>query len=208
MTSEEDSIEDVVKILLYLYGVVMGLALTTSIGLTVTPHGVALSPFEVNAQDLALFGALFVTIVPFYHGASVYMLSTYKNRNFPVKRGAPLVDFFTLSVEGVVFYAMASSIHDIDSFIVWFIVLLVIDLIWYGFTYFKAREPQAPAPRWWAIFNGATVLILIVLSSISVEAFVRVHALLFAVAIIRTVLDYSLCYSYYFPSSKKSEGGS
>ena len=204
MTSEKDSLKDVVRIFLYLYGVVMALALTSSIALTVTPYGIALSPFELNPQDLAIFGALFITIVPFYHGASVYMLTTYQNHTYSTKKGAPLVDFFTLSLEGVVFYAMGRSIHNLDSFIVWFIILLVIDLVWHGFTYFKAEEPQKVAPRWWAILNGATVLVLIVLSSISVETFVQVYALLFAVATVRTVLDYGLCYSYYFPPSRKS----
>ena len=204
MPSQNDSLKDVVSILLYLYGVVMALALTRSIGLIVTPSGIALSPLQLDAQDLAIFGAFFITIVPFYHGASVYMLTTYRDHGYSTKKGAPLVDFFTLSLQGVVFYAMASSIQDLFSFIVWFIVLLLIDLFWYGFTYFKAEGPQKIAPRWWAILNLATVLVLTVLSAISAQAFVQVYALLFAVATIRTLLDYYLCYSYYFPASTKS----
>ena len=200
LENEKDSMRDVVRILLYLYGVVIALALTTSIGLTVAPHGIALSPFELNVQNLAIFGALFVTIVPFYHGASVYMLTTYRNNSYSARKGAAtLVDFFTLSSEGVVFYAMASSINALNSFMLWFIVLLVIDIVWYGFTYFKAEEPKKTAPRWWTIINGATVLVLIVLSAVNLEVVVQIYAILFAVAIIRTVLDYSLCFEYYFP---------
>lgn len=197
MKAVSDSLEDVVRILLYLYGVVIALALTRSIGITISPNGISLSPFKLNIQDIAVFGTLFMTIVPFYHGASVYMLTAYKNPTYATKKGAPLVDFFTLSLEGVVFYAMASTIQDIDSFIVWFILLLVIDIVWCGFTYFKAEEPQKVAPRWWAILNGATVIVLIILSAISI--IVQVYTILFAIATTRTVLDYCLCYSYYFP---------
>jgi hypothetical protein len=203
-SNEKFSMKDIVRILLDLYGVVIALALTTSIGLTVAPHGIALSPFELNAQNLATFGTLFITIVPFYHGASVYMLATYRGNSHSTKKGAALVDFFTLSLEGVVFYAMASSIQNLDSFIIWFTVLLLIDLVWYGFTYFKAEEPMQSAPRWWALINGATVLALIVLSAVSVEGIVEAYAILFAVAVIRTVLDYGLSYEYYFPPTKKS----
>jgi len=172
--NEKFSMKDIVRILLDLYGVVIALALTASIGLTVAPDGIALSPLELNAQNLATFGTLFITIVPFYHGASVYMLDSYRDHSHSTKKGAALVDFFTLSLEGVVFYAMATSIRNIDSFIIWFTVLLLIDLVWYGFTYFKAEKPTQSAP------------------------------ILFAVGLIRTVLDYGLSYEYYFPPTKKS----
>jgi len=52
--TKKDSFEDVVRILLDLYGVVMALALAAAIGLTVAPKGIALSPFELNAQNLAV----------------------------------------------------------------------------------------------------------------------------------------------------------
>ena len=98
MTPENDSMKEIVRILLYLYGVVMALALTKSIGLTITPRGIALSPFELNSLDLAIFGALFMTLVPFYHGASVYMLKTYGKHSHSEKKGAPLVDLSLIHI--------------------------------------------------------------------------------------------------------------
>jgi hypothetical protein len=201
---EKEHLRDVARILLDLYGVIIALALVTAIGFTVSPYGIALNPFELKLEYLAIFGCLFVTIVPFYHGASMYMLKTYQNAILSSKKGAALVDFFALALEGVVFYAMGSSIHYLDSFIMWFVILLVIDLFWYGFTYFKAENTIEPAPKWWAIINGATILVLIVLSSASVRNFVQIYAVLFAVAVIRSVLDYALCYDYYFPQVKKN----
>jgi hypothetical protein len=190
---------DVVRILLDLYGVVIALALTTAIGFTVAPNGIALSPFELSYQNLATFGSLFITIVPFYHGASIYMLNTYRSSAYAKKKGAALVDFFVLALEGVVFYAMGSSIHFLGSFMLWFIILLLIDLFWYGFTYFKAGDSKESAPKWWPRINGGTILALLILSSNMVQSAVQVYAVLFAIAAVRTVLDYSLCYDYYFP---------
>ena len=197
--AENEPIRDVARILLYLYGVVIALALTTAIGSTVAPNGIALSPVVLNLQNLATFGALFVTIVPFYHGASMYMLNSYRTSAYTKKKGVALVDFFALALEGVVFYAMGTSIHFLDSFITWFIILLLIDLFWYGFTYFKAGDPEEAAPKWWPRINGGTILALLILSSTLAQSTVQVYAVLFAVATLRTVLDYSLCYNYYFP---------
>jgi len=183
---------------------VIALALTAAIGLTVSPSGIALSPFELNERNLTLFGAFFATIVPFYHGASAYMLRTYKYGISQSKKGAPLVDFFILTVEGVIFYAIAASIQNLESFIVWLTLLFLLDIIWVGFTYFKSAD-NSQAPKWWAILNGGMVLFLIIISGLRTEFWVQVHTLLFAVAIVRTCLDYKLCYSIYFPSREKNE---
>jgi hypothetical protein len=129
----------------------------------------------------------------------MYMLNSYRNSAYTKKKGAALVDFFALALEGVVFYAMGTSIHFLDSFITWFIILLLIDLLWYGFTYFKAGDPGQVAPKWWPRINGGAVLALLILSSTLAQFSVQVYAVLFAVATLRTVLDYSICYNYYFP---------
>jgi hypothetical protein len=195
--------KDVVRVLLDLYKVVIALALTTAIGLTVTPNGIALSPLELNEKNLTLFGAFFMTIVPFYHGASVYLLRSYKHGDLS-RKGAALVDFFILSVEGVIFYAIASSIKNLESFLLWFTLLLVLDIIWWGFSYFKSTNSNTP-PRWWPILNGAMLLFLVSIIGMRDESWIRVYSLLFAVSVVRTFLDYKLCYPYYFPTRAKNE---
>lgn len=204
LTSEDEKFErsNVVRLLLDLYGIVIALAITAAIGLTVSPNGIALSPFELNEMTLSLFGAFFVTIVPFYHGASGYMLRTYKHGFSMSKKGAPLVDFFILTVEGVIFYAIAASIQSLQSFIVWFTILFLLDIVWVGFTYFKSTT-DTQAPKWWAILNGGMVLFLIIINGLRTELWVQVHTLIFAVAILRTCLDYAKCYSFYFPSNER-----
>jgi len=200
----DDLSKDVVRVLLDLYGVVIALALTTAIGITVAPSGIAISPFELNERNLALFGAFFVTVVPFYHGASMYLLKTYKQGHPSSKKGAPLVDFFALAIEGVIFYAIASSIRNLQSFIIWFMFLFLLDIIWWGFTYFKSPDINQ-APKWWAILNGIMILFLISIAGIQAELWMQVYTLIFAVAVFRTFLDYKLCYSFYFPPKRKNE---
>jgi hypothetical protein len=200
--TNEKGKSDVVRLLLNLYGMVIALALTAAIGLTVAPDGIAINPFVLNARNVALFGAFFVTIVPFYHGASMFMLRTYKHGFASSKKGAPLVDFFILTVEGVIFYAIAASIQNLESFIIWFSSLFVLDIVWVSFTYFKSTGEEE-APIWWAILNGGMVLFLITISGIRVELWLEVYYLIFAVAVVRTCLDYAKCYPFYFPPDKQ-----
>jgi hypothetical protein len=204
-----DLSKDVFQVLLYLYGVVIALALTTAIGITVSPSGVAVGPLQLNEKLLTLFGAFFVTIVPFYHGASVYLLRTYKHGNPSSKRGAPLVDFFVLAIEGVIFYAIAASIKTEKSFIVWLALLFLLDLVWIGFTYIKSSDMRPSegeqAPKWWAILNSVMILFLISISGIDASSWTQIYYLIFAAAIIRTFFDYLNCYDYYFPLTKKTK---
>lgn len=206
MSKENENVDlskDVFRVLLDLYGVVIALALTAAIGFTVSPNGVALSPLELNWKYLALFGVFFITIVPFYHGASVYLLRTYKHGNPSPNRGAPLVDFFALAIEGVFFYAIATSIKNLDSFILWFTLLFLLDIVWIGFTYFKSTE-RTEAPKWWVILNSIMVILLIVIYGIDANAWPQIFSLVFAAAVIRTFLDYVLNYDYYFPKVAKN----
>lgn len=201
MSKENDNADlskDVFRVLLDLYGVVIALALTAAIGLTVSPNGVALSPSELNWDYLALFGAIFVTIVPFYHGASVYLLRTYKHGNPSPNRAAPLVDFFALTVEGVFFYAMAASIKNLNSFTLWFALLLLLDIVWIGITYLKATK-KTEAPKWWAILNTGMFFVLIGTYGLNANSWPQIFLVIFISAVIRTFLDYILNYDYYFP---------
>lgn len=199
-----DLSKDVFRVLLDLYGVVIALALTAAIGFTVSPSGVALGPLELNEKYLALFGAFFVTIVPFYHGASVYLLRTYRHGNPSANRAAPLVDFFALTIEGVILYAIATSIKNLSSFTFWLVLLFLLDIAWVGFTFFKSGK-GIQAPKWWAILNGIMILFLISISGLDGAAWPQIYPLIFAAAVIRTFLDYILSYPYYFPTTEKNK---
>lgn len=197
--------KDVVDILLYLYSVVMALALTTAVSMTVAPGGEALNLLGISTSSWAIFGAFLATIVPFYHGASIHMLRTLKDNPATRKKGEVLVDFFALTLEAVIFYAMAKSISQLESFVLWFGVLLALDIVWVSFTYFKSQKEVGQAPKWWAILNGGMLLALILLWAWIRTNETQVYATLFALALTRSVADYWKCYSYYFPEEKKNK---
>jgi len=197
-----DQPQDAIKLLLYLYSVVMALALTTAVSTTVAPEGKALNPLELPIRSLAIFGTFFVTIVPFYHGASLHMLRTYQNNPKTRKKGEALVDFFALALEGIIFYAMAKSATSLETFISWFGVLLILDTGWVGFTYFKSQTEVGQAPKWWAVLNCGMILILALLWGLAKTGESQVYAILFAASVIRTFIDYWKCYHYYFPKEK------
>lgn len=194
-------VQDVVRVLLYLYSVVVALALTTSIGLLVAPQGTVRNLFELPVQDLAIFATFFLTIVPFYQGAATYMMRTYRASSQSGKKGEPLIDFFALSLEAVIFYAMGKSIYQLASFVGWFGALLVLDIAWVSFTYFKSRNSIGEAPKLWIALNGGVALILIVLWEPALTGWAQTNVVLFAIAAVRTFLDYRLCYDFYFPHS-------
>ena len=199
--------KDVFQILQRLYGVIVALAITTAIGLTISVNGVALSPFELSSAYFALFGAFLITVVPFYHGGSMYLLKTYIHGSSSSKKGVALVDFLALSFEGVIFYAIAASIKNLASFELWFLLLLVLDTAWLGFAHLVA-DKEEPAPKKWALINGAMIVFLLIIYGVNANTWPQIYTVVFVAAVIRSVADYSLCYDYYFPSKKKKANDS
>jgi hypothetical protein len=200
--ANEEISKDVFSILQRLYGVIVALAITTAIGLTISINGIALSPFELNSSYLALFGAFLITIVPFYQGGSMYLLRNYIHSNSPKKKGVALVDFLALSFEGVIFFAIAASIKNLTSFEIWFLLLLILDCLWLGFAYLAA-DKEEPAPKFWFIINGAMIVFFIVIYGVSENNWAQIYSLIFVASVIRTVADYAYCYNYYFPAKQK-----
>jgi hypothetical protein len=203
-TAERAISKDVFNILQRLYGVKVALSITTAIGLTISSNGIALNPLDLSSPNIALFGAFFITVVPFYHGGSMHLLRNYIHANPIKKRGVALFDFLALSFEGVVFFAIAASIKNLTSFETWFLILLVLDTLWLGFTYL-ASDKNDPAPKLWAIINGAMIVFFIVILGIGDNILPQIYSLIFVAAVIRTVIDYAYCYDYYFPDSKRGK---
>lgn len=180
----------------------MALALTTAVSMTIAPYGNAVSMFDLSVQNLATFGTFFITLVPFYHGASLHMLRTHRENSISRKRGEALIDFFALALEAVIFYAIAKSVGQPESFVLWFGALLLLDTSWVGFTYFKSQTDVGQAPKWWAVLNGAMLMALMLLWTPLRLQDPQAYVLLFAISLVRTFLDYWKCYTYYFPEKK------
>jgi len=146
-----------------------------------------------------------LTVVPFYHGGSIYLLKNYIHANPPKKKGVGLNDFLTLSFEGVVFYAIADSIKNLAGFEFWFTILLILDVVWVGFAYLTSNQGKEPTPKFWIISKGIMILFFVVITGINASDWSQSYLCIFLAAFIRTAADYALCYDYYFPGSKSKQ---
>ncbi|HNP36965.1 MAG TPA: hypothetical protein PKK10_14020 [Woeseiaceae bacterium] len=187
-----------------LYNVVIGIALSVAIYNLID---VSARPAPVNWGNLFGFAVLLVTIIPFYHGAVRHLYITYVEGggSSRIKSGALLADFVLLFVEGCLFVALAILLVDPVVLVYGYISLLVLDSVW-GFLAklaFTGAAAQA-AERKWAIINVVTVAVIFVLLAYVFEqgngdfGFFAKMAI-FSIALLRTIADYSWCWSFYYP---------
>jgi hypothetical protein len=165
----------------------------TAIQYLVNPSGTALAPFEIPANAILVFLAFVVTVIPFYHGAT---LALTKVTLLGARRLLHMSNFAMLLIEAMIFYAMAASISSVHSFMVWFAILMAIDVAWVAFVH-VAGGSDKQAPRRWAYINFAMCVILVMLLSFDFDRTSR-YALLSLSSLARTLFDYVLTSNYYF----------
>jgi len=191
-----------VQILAYLYSVVVALALTSSVQTIVNPGGIpARNLFEIPVEELLLFGSFVLVIVPFYHGAIRALVTVFREDITQTKGGTMLITYGAMLLEALVFYAMATSIRSLFSFIFWFAFLMVIDTIWVGLAHASGATNQ-DAPVKWGILNGGVAVFLVLFWNIATDQSLSRYALILTASIVRTSLDYYLTRDYYFPTAR------
>lgn len=187
-----------------LYNVVIGIALSLAIYNTIDSET---KIFPVKIEILANFFVILFLIVPFYHGAVRHLFATYVEGGGSdrIKSGALLADFFLLFIEGCVFVAMAAVVHLTIS-IAWIVVcLLLLDSVWGFLAWLAFTGAQSQhAERKWAIINVCAAVVIIVILVFAEQAFVNKPIMaqlgLLAIVFIRTIIDYSICWHFYFPA--------
>ena len=192
------------------HAVLIGFAMTASVRIALEswlrPAGAGgiLSP--PDWPTLALFGAFFFTVIPFFHGAVRHLDAVHLYARSPVQYHL-LADYVLLFVEALVFITMAESVDTPPQFIYTVWALLVIDIVW-GFTTIAmstlghAKHPdRTPASLWhvwkwirWDTGSAAAMLLLALGQPQNVEAW------LCAGAFLRTATDYYFNRSAYFDS--------
>lgn len=193
-----------VKQLADLYNVVIGIALSAAIYNTIDQSTTGV---PLHFDHLFNFGTVLVTIIPFYHGAVRHLMATYveDGGSSQIKSGALMADYILLFLEGCVFVTLAVLIANTET-LVWVIVsLLLLDSIW-GFlawlAFTGARSQYAE--RKWAIINlfctGVLVLIGVYGNSTITSDPLMAQGSIFCVMVIRTIVDYGLCWNFYYPS--------
>lgn len=197
-----------VRNLEHLYTTVVALALSLAIYniIDVTREGV---PFKLEL--VPIFFAFLVTLIPFYHGALRHLDITYvEEGGRHVKKYALLIDFSALFIEGCLFVIL-SALLSRPLFFVWGLVtLLAFDTIWgvvayLGFSRMGKSKPELT----WALINLVSTIVmsvyLVVLGFVpSAENAndLKLTVGILAFSLLRTVVDYVLCWNTYYPSAK------
>jgi hypothetical protein len=194
-----------VKQLSELYTVVIGVALSIAISnsLDASAHPV---PFKLMTMLNVL--TFILIIVPFYHGAVRHLFATYVERGGSkrIKNGALLADFFLLFFEGCLFVMMASVLNDTMTFGWVLVALLVLDSVWGFLAWLAFTGAQAQyAERIWSLMNVITAVLLALILIFFDPTFISRPLLsevgIFAIIALRTIVDYTLCWSFYFPEA-------
>ena len=154
------------------------------------------------ATLLPAFLAFLVTIVPFYHGMNRHLDECYIRRTPPAE-GALLFDFIVFFIEASLLFAITASLGrtDLISF-VFLGILLTVDTVWALISNWIHYSGEAQGIKKWAAVNAATIAFGVFLVPISAAADLSTEWqawLLLALALVRSVLDYSLTWTFYFP---------
>ena len=190
-----------------LYTVVVGIALTVALTKLVDQDGQIPIRFDV----LPYFLAYLITLVPFYHGALRHLDITYfEDPDQRTRSGALMADWGLLFLESCMLLGIALLVARPESFSYALAALLVFDTVWAFLAHlaFSPKSPEQHAERRWAIINLPTSALLIL-------AMVYLHSLdvaqkpvdtyrwitILTVSALRTIVDYSWCWSFYYPSS-------
>jgi hypothetical protein len=194
-----------VKQLCDLYKVVISIAVGLAFHSMVDPLA---RPLPIDWQRLTLFGALMITIIPFFHGAVRHLYATYieVGGSTRVENWVVLIDYYLLFIEGGLFVALSTCLDSSRSFGVLFVGILILDVVWgvlsrVGFAGTQAQKAELS----WARINALTVVILLAFL-LAEKALLTWHLserefrlFLLLVATVRTGIDYYRNHSFYCP---------
>lgn len=206
--------ESPIKILLYLYSVIAGIASVTAVQFVViSPEGSVRNPFsQIQVKDLLSTLSFFCFLIPFYHGAVTYLNKTYV-RGHQERTGELVVDYLHLFGESIVFYAISLSLHDITLLIAWLSILMIIDSIWIGLILLRRKEEKGQPHSIWLKLNAITfVFVLLLWLSYSVQPTIiqgiQGYTVLFVFSLFRTIYDYIKSTPFYFKNDNRGRSKS
>jgi hypothetical protein len=186
-----------------LYTVVIGIALTLAMRTSITPD----QSWPLLRPDcITNLGSFLVLVIPFYHGATRHLFATYieGGGSSRIKSGALFLDFILLFLEGCAFVVMSSVVADVSK-LAWIVALLLfLDSVWGFLAWLAFTGAQAQySERIWALINVCAGVALVAVLLLAPEKFsangVPGQFVLFAGLSLRTILDYTFCWKFYFP---------
>jgi hypothetical protein len=179
-----ESAKESVKILSSLYAVIAGLSLTTAIKETCSLNNI------FSSWGVVVF---FSVALPFYHGATMFLVTNYYLKGFEGRRMEPLIDFFMLFLQAGALYSMAISITNAYKLICSISFLLLIDVMWVLFII--GRKWRSDAPREWVWLDFYMFAFFVQFWFFSEQDM----WLLAFVTIFRTLTDYYVARHFYLP---------
>jgi hypothetical protein len=197
MSTDADAIKRSIYNVQAIYAVVIALAISQAVqSLLKDPAMGSVLHFQQIRPGLPGFISFLFTLVPFWHGMNRHLDRCYIEKKRDVAQGALLVDLFVFIVEaGCLFLAAWSLKSGVDSFI-YLGALLVIDSVWGYISHLIHYRGQKSNALRWAGINFSAVIVAVLIAAYPFNWKTEVLAL---VAIARTVIDYRLCWSFYFP---------
>ena len=197
-----------------LYNVVIGIALSVAIFRVFTDGNQGLASLNELTSRVPNLLIFLLLVIPFYHGAVRHLFATYVEGggSSRIKNGALLADFVLLFVEGCLFVVMALSVTDIQV-LVWVVVaLLVLDSVWGFLAWLAFTGAQSQyAERTWAIINTVCAACLVTMMMVfnkfasDPENAIRLSVVVAIFVFLRTVVDYSKTWKFYFPDGETVE---
>jgi hypothetical protein len=140
-----------------------------------------------------------VLVVPFFHGMVRYFFETYQEAARPKPYTRHLfIDSIVFTFESFLFFVLSRSLPSVQwrRFYWTVFLLLVVDIVWGSF---GAYTHEKILWSWVYVNIGAALLVGFALWFWRDPKSLTSVIVCMLILIARTVLDYSLCWNYYFP---------
>ena len=158
---------------------------------------------------LFLFVSFIFIVIPFFHGANRYLDSTYVIDERSGKSYGLLIDFLALFLQGLILFVLSQVASvSVEAFYITLAILLFVDIVWVGLTYFTANNEQEYKPGFkkWALINTIAIflILLILYSNLLISKDIVKNLFLLMIVIARTIFDYVIVWNFYYPQTPQT----
>jgi hypothetical protein len=195
----DDALRTTVLDLQHIYTIVLALAIGEAFKQFVADAHREPQKRRIHWNQLLALVAFLVLVIPFFQGMSRHFYVTYFQEPFPSPYSVWLfVDCIAFTIEGSLFFVLSRSLPAVQwkRFYTTVILLLALDGTWGLIVHgHNAETIQA-----WLILDGVFLVVfgLVLLTCWKRNEFVGA-TIGMLIAIIRTVLDYTWLWQFYFP---------
>ena len=174
-----------IEALKIIYYVVVGLALTQVLSIFTT----------IDKYDRVLVVILAFSLLPTLVRFSLGITQALETHKSGASGTTLLVDFFLFLFMGSTLYFMAAYIGNIQIYLIFFVILLIVDLVW-------VRITKTPVPHQFIISDVIVIVLLFALFGIShlisTNWFWSLGASLLLISVIAACYDFKYNWEFYF----------